>query len=135
MTSTRRSRGILRAAQGATVLLFVAYVAQALIPAAADQVGSFFELWVYPALTAIAGAFCIARAVLRRLERAAWFVVGLGVLASAAGDVWWEVAGYDTSATVPSFTPADALWLAFYPACLVGICLLVRSTPRSARSA
>jgi two-component system cell cycle response regulator len=130
VTSTRRSRGILRAAQGATVLLFVAYVAQALIPAAADQVGSFFELWVYPALTAIAGAFCIARAVLRRLERAAWLVVGLGVLASAAGDVWWEVAGYDTSATVPSFTPADALWLAFYPACLVGICLLVRSRVR-----
>jgi two-component system cell cycle response regulator len=31
---------------------------------------------------------------------------------------------------IPTFTPADALWLAFYPACLVGICLLVRSRVR-----
>jgi diguanylate cyclase (GGDEF)-like protein len=130
VTSTRSSRAILRAAQAATVLLFVAYVAQALIPAAADHVGDFFEVWVYPALTAIAGAFCLARAALRRLERSAWLVIGLGVLASSAGDVWWEVAGYDTRDVIPAFTPADALWLAFYPACLVGICLLVRSRVR-----
>jgi two-component system cell cycle response regulator len=130
VTSTRGSRATLRAAQLATVLLLAAYVAQALIPAAADHVGNFFELWVYPALTAIAGAFCLARAALRKLERSAWLVIGLGVLASSAGDVWWEVAGYDTREVLPAFTPADALWLAFYPACLVGICLLVRSRVR-----
>jgi diguanylate cyclase (GGDEF)-like protein len=130
VTATRGSGAVLRAAQLAAVLLLAAYVAQALIPAAADQVGGFFETWVYPALTAIAGAFCIARAVLRRLDRAAWLVLGAGVLASAAGDVWWQLASYDTRATVPAFTPADALWLAFYPACLAGICLLVRSRVR-----
>jgi two-component system cell cycle response regulator len=130
VTSTRGSGALLRAAKLAAGLLLAAYVAQALIPSAADHVGSFFETWVYPALTAIAAAFCIARALLRRLERAAWLVLGLGVLASAAGDVWWQVAGYDSRATIPSFTPADALWLAFYPACLVGICLLVRSRVR-----
>jgi diguanylate cyclase (GGDEF)-like protein len=130
VTSTRGSRAILRAAQAGTVLLFAAYVVQALIPAAADHVGDFFEVWVYPALTAIAGAFCLARAALRRLERSAWLVIGIGVLASAAGDVWWEAAGYDMRATLPPFTPADALWLAFYPACLIGICLLVRSRVR-----
>lgn len=130
MTSTRGSRAVLRSAQIATGLLFAAYVAQALIPGAAAHVGGFFEVWVYPALTAIAGAFCVARAVLRRLERGAWLVIGLGVLASSAGDVWWEVAGYDHQASIPTFTPADALWLAFYPACLVGIWLLVRSRVR-----
>jgi diguanylate cyclase (GGDEF)-like protein len=130
VTSTRGSRAVLRSAQIATGLLFAAYVAQALIPAAAAHVGDFFEVWVYPALTAIAGAFCVARAVLRRLERGAWLVIGLGVLASSAGDVWWQVAGYDNQASIPAFTPADALWLAFYPACLVGICLLVRSRVR-----
>jgi diguanylate cyclase (GGDEF)-like protein len=130
MTSTPGSRAILRTAQAATALLFAAYVAQALIPAAADHVGGFFELWVYPALTGIAAIFCLARAALRKLERSAWLVIGLGVLASAAGDAWWEVAGYDTRATLPAFTPADALWLAFYPACLVGICLLVRARVR-----
>jgi two-component system cell cycle response regulator len=130
MTSSRGGRATLRTAQLATAVLFAAYVAQALIPAAADHVGDFFEVWVYPALTAIAAAFCLARAALRRLERSAWLVIGLGVMASAAGDVWWEVAGYDTREVLPAFTPADALWLAFYPACLVGICLLVRSRVR-----
>jgi diguanylate cyclase (GGDEF)-like protein len=130
MTATRGSRAVLRGARLAAVLLLAAYVAQALIPAAADHVGNFFESWVYPALTAIAGAFCIVRAALRRLDRAAWLVLGIGVLASSAGDVWWQVAGYDQRATIPAFTPADALWLAFYPACLAGICLLVRSRVR-----
>jgi diguanylate cyclase (GGDEF)-like protein len=130
VTSTRGSRRLLRAAQLVTGLLFAAYVAQALIPAAAAHVGGFFEIWVYPALTGIAGLFCLARAALRRLERAAWLIIGLGVLASAGGDVWWEVAGYDKSASVPSFTPADGLWLSFYPACLAGIYLLVRSRVR-----
>ena len=127
MTSTRVSRNVLRCVQVAALLLLAAYVAQALIPALADQVGGFFETWVYPALTAIGGGFCISRAALRRHQRVAWLVLGLGVLASAAGDVWWQVAGYDQRATIPAFTPADALWLAFYPACLAGICLLVRS--------
>src|SRR3982751_4971349 len=130
MTSARGSRFVLRCARVAAVLVLAAYVAQALIPAAADHVGSFFETWVYPGLTAIAGAFCLARAALRRPERAAWLVLGVGVLASSAGDVWWDVAGYDQRATIPAFTPADALWLAFYPACLAGICLLVRSRVR-----
>jgi diguanylate cyclase (GGDEF)-like protein len=130
MTATHGSRTALRCARLAAVLLLAAYVAQAMIPAAADHVGSFFETWVYPALTASAAAFCIARAALRRLERGAWLVLGIGVLASAAGDVWWQLAGYDQRATIPVFTPADALWLAFYPACLAGICLLVRSRVR-----
>jgi two-component system, cell cycle response regulator len=130
MTTTRASRNALRCARVAAVVVLGAYVAQALIPALADQVGSFFETWVYPGLTLIAGAFCLTRAALRPIERVAWLVVGLGVLASAAGDVWWQVAGYDERATIPAFTPADALWLAFYPACLAGICLLVRSRVR-----
>jgi two-component system cell cycle response regulator len=130
VTSSRRSTTVLRAAQIATVVLFAAYVAQALIPAAAEHVGDFFEVWVYPALTAIAGAFCLARAALHRLERAAWLVIGLGVTASAVGDVWWHLAGYDARAVLPAFTPADALWLAFYPACLIGIYLLVRARIR-----
>jgi two-component system cell cycle response regulator len=130
MTAGPRSRRLLRAAQGASVLLLAAYVAQALIPPCRDSIGPFFETWVYPALGVIAGAFCLARAALRKLERGAWVVLGLGVLASAGGDIWWQLAGYDSRATIPAFTPADALWLAFYPACLAGICLLVRSRVR-----
>ena len=127
MTTTRGSLLLLRGARIAAVLLLAAYVVQAMTPALADHVGTFFETWVYPALSAIAGAFCLTRGALRREDRVAWIVLGLGVVASSAGDIWWQVAGYDQRATIPSFTPADALWLAFYPACLVGICLLVRA--------
>src|SRR4051794_18094130 len=131
MTSTRGSAAILRAAQVATGLLLAAYVAQALVPSVADSaVGDFSETWLYPALTVIAAGFCLARATLRRLDRAAWLLIGLGVLASAGGDLWWYFARYDYRETIPAFTPADALWLAFYPACFVGICLLVRSRVR-----
>jgi two-component system, cell cycle response regulator len=130
MTSTRGGRLVLRSTQAAAVLLLAAYVTQALSPGLADHVGTFFENWVYPALSVVAGAFCLARAALHRQDRAAWLVLGVGIVASGAGDVWWEVAGYDQRATVPSFTPADALWLAFYPTCLAGICLLVRSRVR-----
>src|SRR5438105_5569812 len=108
MTSTRGGRLLLRSARVAAVLLLAAYVAQALIPSAADSVGNFFETWVYPALSAVAGAFCLARAALDRQDRTAWLVLGLGIATSTAGDVWWQVAGYDQRATIPSFTPADA---------------------------
>jgi two-component system, cell cycle response regulator len=131
VTSTRTSTALLRGAQASAVCLLAAYVVQALVPSVANSAtGSFFELWVYPALSVVAAAFCITRAALRRLERAAWLVLGLGILASAAGDVWWQAAGYDSMASIPRFTPADALWLAFYPACLAGICLLVRARVR-----
>ena len=130
MTATRGSAATLRAAQLATVALLAAYVAQALIPAAAEHVGGFFENWAYPGLSALAGGFCLARAALHRSERAAWLVIGLGVMASAAGDVWWYLARYDFRETIPAFTPADALWLAFYPAGFVSICLLVRARVR-----
>ena len=81
MTAARGTGAVLRAAQLAAVLLLASYVAQALIPAAADHVGNFYEIWVYPALTAIGGAFCIARAATRRNGRGAWLVLGAGVLA------------------------------------------------------
>jgi diguanylate cyclase (GGDEF)-like protein len=130
VTSTPRGAATLRAAQIGAALLLAAYVAQAAIPGVPPQVGDFFETWVYPGLTVIAAAFCLARATLRPLERAAWLIVGLGVLASAAGDVWWYLARYDYRDTIPAFTPADALWLAFYPACFAGLCLLVRARVR-----
>src|SRR4051812_31785634 len=109
MTSSRASATVLRAAQAATIVLLAAYVAQALIPAAATHVGDFFENWVYPGLWAPAAAFCLPRPALHRRERAAWIVLGLGILASAAGDVWWYLAQYDARETIPAFTPADAL--------------------------
>jgi diguanylate cyclase (GGDEF)-like protein len=130
VTLSPRGTAYLRAAQLAACLLLAAYLAQALIPSLEASVGDVFEDWVYPALGLAAGGFCAARAVIFSTERAAWAVLAAGITASAAGDLWWLLARYDYAPSIPAFTPADALWLAFYPACLAGIALLVRSRVR-----
>jgi diguanylate cyclase (GGDEF)-like protein len=105
-------------------------VAQALALDPDSGVGRVLEDWLYPLLGLAAGAFCVVRALRVRVDRAAWLVFAAAVTSSAAGDLWWLLARYDYAPSIPAFTPADALWLAFYPLCLVGIALLVRSRLR-----
>jgi two-component system cell cycle response regulator len=118
-----------KAAQAVAVAGVLAYAIQGLVPPLTDAVGSFFETWAYPILFLLPGGLCIARAATRSGERAAWSVLGAGLIAWAAGEVYWNVAIGD--AVPPAFTPSDVLWLAFYPACLVGIGLLVRARVRN----
>jgi diguanylate cyclase (GGDEF)-like protein len=117
-----------RVAQAVAVAGVIAYAVQGSIPVGKREVGDFFEIWGYPLLFALPAALCLARAVALRAERAAWALLGIGLLAWAAGEVYWNVAIGD--AAPPPFTPADALWLAFYPCCLAGMALLVRARVR-----
>ena len=112
-----------RVVQGVAVAAVVAYAVQGSIPICARLVGGFFESWVYPGLFVAPGVLCVARAVRVRRDRAAWALLGAALLAWAAGELYWTIAIGD--AVPPALTPADALWLAFYPACLAGIVLLV----------
>src|SRR3954463_11303220 len=113
---------IVRIAQAAAVGGVIGYGLQATIPFCRNLAGDSFETWSYPALFVIAAALCFARG------RAAWIAFGVALLATGAGDVYWNVAIGD--AVPPAFTPSDALWLAFYPTCLAGIALLVRGRVR-----
>lgn len=119
-----------RAGQSVAIGGVVGYGLQATIPACRDLAGDSFETWSYPALFAIAAALCLGRAATVRAERAAWAVLAAGLLTTAAGDVWWNLAIGD--AQPPSFTAADALWFAFYPASLAGLALLARARVRGA---
>jgi diguanylate cyclase (GGDEF)-like protein len=112
-----------RVLKGLAVAGVVAYAVQGSIPACERIVGGFFESWVYPFLFVLAGLLCAMRAVQMRRDRAAWSLLGAALLAWGAGELYWTIAIGD--AIPPAFTPADALWLAFYPACLAGIALLV----------
>ncbi len=114
-----------RAIQALAVGGVIGYGLQAAIPACRDLAGDSFEVWSYPALFVLAAALCFARCVYTRDQRAAWAVLGAGLLADGAGDIYWNIAIGD--AVPPAFTPADALWIAFYPACLAGVVLLVRT--------
>src|SRR3954453_16246851 len=117
---------IVRIAQAAAVGGVVGYGLQATIPFCRSLAGDSFETWSYPALFVIAAALCFARG------RAAWIGFGVALLATGAGDVYWNLAIGD--AVPPAFTPADALWIAFYPACLVGLALLARARVREMRA-
>jgi two-component system cell cycle response regulator len=111
--------------QAAAVGGVIGYGLQATIPMCRDLAGDSFETWSYPGLFVLAAFLCFARG------RAAWVAFGTGLLATAGGDVYWNLAIGD--AVPPAFTPADAMWLAFYPASLTGLVLLARARVRDMR--
>src|SRR5215470_3395320 len=82
-----------------------------------------YETWIYEGLELFAALGCLARAVLVRAERAAWFFIGAALLATTCGDVLYDF-WYDGNPPFPS--AADVGYLAFYPLLYVGIVLLLR---------
>jgi two-component system cell cycle response regulator len=80
--------------------------------------------WLYDGLELVAAAGCLARGLVRRPERAAWLFLGAALLLTTGGDLLYDFR-YGDNPPFPSV--ADALYLGFYPACYVGIVLLVRS--------
>ena len=75
----------------------------------------------------------MARAAAVREERAAWLLMGLGLLAWAAGEVTWTLMLADDP-NPPYPSGADVLYLAFYPATYASLLLLARSRTESFRS-
>src|SRR3954449_3713294 len=49
----------------------------------------FIEEWVYDFITMSAALATLARAALRREERSAWALLGIGLLSWAIGDLYW----------------------------------------------
>jgi diguanylate cyclase (GGDEF)-like protein len=74
----------------------------------------------------IGGTLCLARGAARRRERAAWLLIGLGVLAWTFGELYFTMVLWSDSAPpVPS--PADGGYLSLPPLIFVGLILLARS--------
>ncbi len=82
-----------------------------------------YETWFYEGLELFAALGCIARAVLVRAERSAWFFIGAALLATTCGDVLYDF-WYGGNPPFPS--AADVAYLAFYPLLYIGIALLLR---------
>ncbi len=81
---------------------------------------------LYDAVVLAAGVACLLRARAVESERSAWVLIGAGVLAWAAGEIYWTAAILDNpEAPYPSL--ADAGYLAFYPLTYAGLVLLVRA--------
>ena len=133
MTLTGKRRLVVRGVQLVSLLALVGYAAQAAWSVCGTGADSFFEIYVYNALIFVAGAMCVARAVSTRRERGAWLVLGVGLLAWAAGEAYYSLF-LDRMDSPPVPSVSDGLWLAFYPACYVAIVLLVRERVRQFRS-
>ena len=133
MNLSGRARVVLRASAAVSLLGLLAYAAQAAFSVCGASATSFFEIYVYNLLIAAAAGFCLYRAAAVERERAAWLVLGLGLLAWAASEACYSLllAG---DASPPRPSPSDALWLLFYPACYAGIVLLVRERVRNFRA-
>jgi two-component system, cell cycle response regulator len=92
---------------------------------------SFTEDYVYTAVELIAVAVCATRVLRRRDDRAAWGLMTFGLISWTAGDLTWTL-WLDHLANPPYPSPADAAYLAMFPAVYVALMLLIRSRLRNA---
>jgi two-component system, cell cycle response regulator len=81
---------------------------------------------VYSGVVLGAGVACLVRASAYGPERSAWVLIGLGILAWGAAEVYWAVAIEDNP-NAPYPSPADVGYLLFYPLAYAGLALLVRA--------
>lgn len=78
------------------------------------------------ALVVVSALICLARPILRREDRLPWLILGLGLGAWAAGDLYYSLAFGDTEVP-PLPSVSDGLWLLIYPAGGIAMLLLARS--------
>jgi two-component system cell cycle response regulator len=112
--------------RGGAALLAVAFLAFVLYTATPIGGEELFGTWIYCGVMVGASASCLARAVLVGRERAAWTLIGLGLLIWTGGEIYYE-AVLDTAGSVPVPSPADACYLLFYPLTYAGLIALLRT--------
>jgi diguanylate cyclase (GGDEF)-like protein len=96
------------------------YVVQVLWAPLGEPLAGLIDPWLYDALIVCGALVCLARVVALPDDRLAWGVVGAGLLAWAAGDL------YDTIVNAKLDEPpypslADAGWLMVYPTFYVAL--------------
>ena len=113
----------------AILLGIAAHAAHATFGLGGPALDRFFEDWLLNALILASSVACLMRGLCVRAERLAWIVLGAAMLSWSGGFVYWTLfIVRDPSPPYPS--PADFLWLAFYPAAYVALVLIIRSRIR-----
>ena len=107
----------------ATLVLLAALAVQLETHAGGPEASRIFNNWLYDCVGICACLTCLGRGVLAK-ERAAWVLIGAGVFAWTAGDIYWTIA-LETAKNPPYPSFADAGYLGFYPLVFVGLGLLI----------
>src|SRR5579875_2269450 len=87
------------------------------------------EKWLHLIAMGAGALLCLLRAAVRRDDRAAWTLLGLGVLAWVLGELYFTAVLW-TEASPPVPSPADAGYLLLPPLVFGGIVLLARTRIR-----
>ncbi len=88
-------------------------------------VDGLFKTYVFSGLPILAAAVCLMRARWAAMERIPWALIAAGMIMWALGSIYWSAFLKELKAPpVPS--PADGLYLSFYPACYAALMLLAR---------
>jgi diguanylate cyclase (GGDEF)-like protein len=88
-----------------------------------DGFDQFFNRYWYNALILLAAGSAVARAVMVRSERTASIAFAAGISSWAVGEILFDFV-YAGDPPYPSV--ADVFYLLFYPACYIGMAILVR---------
>ena len=127
MVGTSR-RALVTVSNGLWTLVLIGLAAFVLHVAGVGGSGldDFFNNELYDGVMVGAGLSIVLSGLRDRRGRATWLVLGFGVLAWAAGEIYFSVALADMS-TPPVPSAADAMYLAIYPASYVALMLFVRA--------
>ncbi len=95
--------------------------------------GGLFDRAVYGVLMGGASLTVLARGALIRAQRAAWLTMAAGLLCWCLGDLYYALFVESAAAAGGSVSPADVLYLVFYPCCYVALVLLLGAHLRELR--
>jgi len=127
-----KPRKFLRATQALSFVALAVFALHAGLHFGGKGLDSLFNDWVYNGLVLISALSCLVRAVSTREHRTAWLLLGAGLLAWTAAEIYGSVVlAHDDNPPVPSVS--DYLWLAFYPMSYVALVLLARGRLPQAR--
>ena len=107
------------------LVAFLAFLAHTTIGYGDAGVADILNTWLYNGLLLVAAASCLLRALLIERERAGWALMGAGLVAYAAGEIYYAAA-LSGGGEVPIPSLADAGYLAFYPLAYASLLLLMR---------
>jgi hypothetical protein len=125
---------IVRTVFAALALGLAVHAVHAVIGPGDGPIDHAIASWDYTAVMWVGSAMCLLAAAVRRRERSAWAVIGIGLLFWAGGDLVWTLwLGNLENPPYPSV--ADGLYLGSYIAFYVGLLMLLRSRLRPIRTA
>jgi hypothetical protein len=110
-------------------VLWPVLIALVVVEAAHELLGlpgppTLYDDWIHGLVIVTAAALCMARAVREPTGRGVWLALGAGMICWSAGTALWSLL-YQANPNPPYPTPADALWLLWYPFTALGIAFLI----------